>query len=84
VESLLAISMGMGPNDNSLMGLPPIKNNNSGLLKGLLFPILKIGIIQGGVMIAAFYVGMIVTPSDLYTNLPADAFKDGMSHSFDN
>lgn len=84
VESLLAISMGMGPNDNSLMGLPPIKNNNSGLLKGLLFPILKIGIIQGGVMIAAFYVGMIVTPSDLYTNLPAGAFKDGISHSFDN
>ncbi|WP_444849122.1 cation-translocating P-type ATPase [Mesoplasma lactucae] len=89
VESLLAISMGMGPNDDSLMSLPPIKGNN-GLLKGLLWPIIKISTILAGCLIGAFYVGMLATPDNLLT-INKDQFVagstilgDGPSHQFDS
>lgn len=58
VESCLAIAMGMGPNDQTLMMTPPRTGKNN-LLKGLFGPIFKIGIVMAIVSITAFYIGMI-------------------------
>ncbi|AUF83599.1 cation-translocating P-type ATPase [Mesoplasma syrphidae] len=57
VESCLAIAIGMGPLDDTLMLLPP-KFGKNGLLKGSLLPIVKIGLFSGAASILAFFVGM--------------------------
>jgi len=59
VESLLAISMGMGPLDDNLMLVEPIKGKN-GLLRGLGYSIIKIAIVLGAMEIASFYVGILI------------------------
>ncbi|ATZ17349.1 cation-transporting ATPase [Williamsoniiplasma luminosum] len=64
VESCLAIAIGMGPLDSTLMNLPP-KTGSNGLLNGLLIPILKIVIVMTIVSVGAFYLGMAFTPEAL-------------------
>lgn len=62
VESCLAIAMGMGEADHSLMFLPPPKRN-SNLLKGLWLPILKIALLLAIVSIGAYFIGLATLPS---------------------
>lgn len=76
VESCLAIAIGMGPLDQTLMMLPPKTGKNS-LLKGLVWPILKIGIITGAIGISSFYLGMSFTPVSLIQINP-DQFGSGV------
>lgn len=60
VESCLAIAIGMGPLDNTLMKQKPVVGKN-GLLKGLMIPILKIGLISAVFTILSFFIGMMAT-----------------------
>jgi Ca2+-transporting ATPase len=51
--------MGMGPLDDNLMKLQPIKGNNN-LLKGLGYSIIKIMISLALMEIGSFYLGIFV------------------------
>ncbi|WP_027063214.1 cation-translocating P-type ATPase [Mesoplasma seiffertii] len=68
VESCLAIAIGMGPLDDTLMLLPP-KFGKNGLLKGSLLPILKIGLFSGAASILAFFVGMQAVDVSQWTDI---------------
>ncbi|ARU91550.1 cation-transporting ATPase [Spiroplasma clarkii] len=57
VESLIAISMGMGANDNSLMKVKPIKGKNP-LFRGIWWSMIKITMFTSIASIAAWYFGM--------------------------
>ncbi|PPE05176.1 cation-translocating P-type ATPase [Williamsoniiplasma lucivorax] len=74
VESCLAIAIGMGNLDPTLMKLPP-KQGGSGLLAGLLIPILKIMIISTIISLISFYVGMAFTPSEFVSHISGDTDK---------
>ncbi|AHI52946.1 cation-translocating P-type ATPase [Spiroplasma culicicola] len=63
VESIIALSMGMGANDPSLMKVKPIKGKNS-LFRGIWFSMIKILIFTTGVTIGAFYLGMAMMPEN--------------------
>ncbi|PPE04537.1 cation-transporting ATPase [Entomoplasma ellychniae] len=60
VESCLAIAIGMGPLDNTLMKQKPVVGKN-GLLKGLAFSILKIGVVSAVFTVLSFFIGMMAT-----------------------
>jgi len=64
VESILAISMGMGPVDDNLMTIPPVKGNNN-LLKGLGWPITKVVFMLTLTEIGSFYIGMLIGASQV-------------------
>ncbi|AGR41174.1 cation-translocating P-type ATPase [Spiroplasma taiwanense] len=57
VESIVALSIGMGSNDDTLMKIKPIKGKNS-LFKGLNYTFAKIIIFTSMTSIAGFYFGM--------------------------
>ncbi|WP_166508791.1 cation-translocating P-type ATPase [Spiroplasma chinense] len=57
VESIIALSMGMGANDETLMKVKPIKGKNS-LFRGIWFSMIKIIIFTTGATIGAYYFGM--------------------------
>ncbi|ATZ18039.1 cation-translocating P-type ATPase [Mesoplasma melaleucae] len=67
VESCLAIAIGMGPLDNTLMKLKPQVGKN-GLLKGLIVPIIKIGVLSALCSVGSFFIGMMATDTDLWLN----------------
>ncbi|AUM62713.1 cation-translocating P-type ATPase [Spiroplasma monobiae] len=58
VESIIALAMGMGANDPSLMKIKPIKGKNS-LFKGLGFTLFKIILFTTIASIGAYYFGMM-------------------------
>ncbi|ATI73997.1 cation-translocating P-type ATPase [Mesoplasma florum] len=60
VESCLAIAIGMGPLDDTLMKLKPQVGKN-GLLKGLILPIIKIGVLSALCSVGSFFIGMMAT-----------------------
>ncbi|AKU79683.1 cation-translocating P-type ATPase [Spiroplasma turonicum] len=60
VESIIALSIGMGANDSTLMKVKPIKGKNP-ILLGLWYTLFKIIFFTTIATIAAFYVGMIYT-----------------------
>ncbi|ATZ18771.1 cation-transporting ATPase [Williamsoniiplasma somnilux] len=68
VESCLAIAIGMGPLDPTLMMLPP-KTGKNKLLNGLIWPIIKIGIATSIAGIGSFFIGMTFTPDSLLHGL---------------
>lgn len=70
VESLIALSMGMGVNDNSLMKVKPIKGKNS-LFRGIWWSMIKITIFTSIASIGAWYFGM----SFVNQTVIADALK---------
>ncbi|ATZ16367.1 Ca2+-transporting ATPase [Entomoplasma freundtii] len=61
VESCLAIALGMGPVDSSLMYLPPPKRN-ANLLKGVWGSILKIAFFLTLAFIVAYFLGASTLP----------------------
>ncbi|AHI53879.1 cation-transporting ATPase [Spiroplasma sabaudiense Ar-1343] len=65
VESVLAITIGMGPNDYSLMKIKPLTGKHS-LFEGLWKPMFKICLFSTGAAIAGFYLGMSFTPAEFY------------------
>ncbi|AXK51154.1 cation-translocating P-type ATPase [Spiroplasma alleghenense] len=67
VESVLAITIGMGPNDQSLMKIKPKLGKNS-LFEGVWKPMFKICAFSTAAAIAGFYMGMSFTPSELYAD----------------
>ncbi|AVN60364.1 ATPase [Mesoplasma entomophilum] len=72
VESCLAIAIGMGPLDDTLMKLKPQVGKN-GLLKGLIIPIIKIGVLSALCSIGSFFIGMMATDVNAWNNI----FKSG-------
>ncbi|WP_106078900.1 cation-translocating P-type ATPase [Mesoplasma coleopterae] len=68
VESCLAIAIGMGPLDNTLMKLKPQVGKN-GLLKGLIIPIIKIGMLSALCSIGSFFIGMMATDVNAWNNV---------------
>ncbi|WP_031542856.1 cation-translocating P-type ATPase [Mesoplasma photuris] len=80
VESCLAIAIGMGPLDNTLMKLKPIEGKN-GLLKGLLIPISKIMIMSAIGSLVSFFIAMEfsdVSTGDIFgwiSNLDGKTFE---------
>lgn len=61
VESCLAIAMGMGPVDSSLMKLPP-PTGKHGLTSGLWYHIIVIGLSLAATNILAYYIGLWSLP----------------------
>jgi len=57
VESLIALAIGMGANDDTLMKIKPIKGKNS-LFKGIVFTLFKIIFFTTTTTVAAYYLGM--------------------------
>ncbi|QBQ07728.1 Ca2+-transporting ATPase [Spiroplasma gladiatoris] len=79
VESCIAIAIGMGKNDSSLMKVKPIKGKNS-LFRGLWFSMFKIIFFLTLVSIAGFYFGMsFVDEEHLKTIL--DSFKNDPNYA---
>ncbi|AKX34070.1 cation-transporting ATPase [Spiroplasma litorale] len=60
VESVIALSIGMGSNDPTLMKVKPIKGKNP-ILQGLWFTFAKIIVFLSIATIGSFYIGMIYT-----------------------
>ncbi|AGR42183.1 cation-translocating P-type ATPase [Spiroplasma diminutum] len=74
VESIIALSMGMGANDPTLMKIKPIKGKNS-LFKGLGYTFVKVIIFTTIASIGAYYFGMMfVTSDDLIRIIGNDSF----------
>ncbi|WP_338973043.1 cation-translocating P-type ATPase [Spiroplasma endosymbiont of Panorpa germanica] len=74
IESVLAITIGMGPNDNSLMKIKP-KLGKSSLFDGVWKPMFKICLFSTSAAIAGFYLGMAFTPSELYSDRYASWYE---------
>ncbi|ATZ21598.1 cation-translocating P-type ATPase [Mesoplasma tabanidae] len=68
VESCLAIAIGMGPLDDTLMKLKPQVGKN-GLLKGIILPIIKIGVLSALCSVASFFIGMMATDIKTWNNV---------------
>lgn len=64
VESLIAISMGMGVNDPSLLKVKPVKGKNS-LFRGIWWSTAKITLFTTSVSIGAWYFGMSFVDNDI-------------------
>ncbi|WP_339020263.1 cation-translocating P-type ATPase [Spiroplasma endosymbiont of Atherix ibis] len=58
VESIIALAMGMGSNDDTLMKIKPVKGKNS-LFKGLGYTLFKIILFTTLTSIGAYYFGMM-------------------------
>ncbi len=83
VESCLAIAIGMGPLDSSLMKLKPMTGKN-GLLKGLMLPILKIGVFSGLASISAFFIGMEAVDMVAWNQVAGTDFSSWFDLARDN
>ncbi|AVN65092.1 ATPase [Mesoplasma florum] len=71
VESCLAIAIGMGPLDDTLMKLKPQVGKN-GLLKGLILPIIKIGVLSALCSVGSFFIGMMATNTGEWNTILLD------------
>ncbi|AOX43891.1 cation-transporting ATPase [Spiroplasma sp. NBRC 100390] len=65
IESILAICIGMGDNDDTLMRIKPLQGKNS-LFRNIWGPTLRITILTSAVCIGAYYFGMSFVPAEAY------------------
>ncbi|AHB36493.1 cation-translocating P-type ATPase [Spiroplasma apis] len=68
VESLIALAIGMGANDDTLMKIKPIKGKNS-LFKGIIFTLFKIILFTSTTTVAAYYLGMTFLTNEELCNI---------------
>ncbi len=68
VESLIALAIGMGANDDTLMKIKPIKGKNS-LFKGIVFTLFKIIFFTTTTTVAAYYLGMTFLTNEEISNI---------------
>ncbi|ASP28186.1 cation-transporting ATPase [Spiroplasma corruscae] len=68
VESIIALAIGMGGNDNTLMKVKPIKGKNP-ILQGLWYTLAKIIFFTSIATIGGFYLGMIYTTNQEVSDL---------------
>lgn len=65
IESILAICIGMGDNDDTLMQVKPLHGKNS-LFRNIWGSMLRITILTSTVCIGAYYFGMSFVPTEAY------------------
>ncbi|WP_342274765.1 cation-translocating P-type ATPase [Spiroplasma endosymbiont of Cantharis lateralis] len=74
VESIIALSMGMGSNDPTLMKIKPVKGKNS-LFKGLGYTLFKIILFTTIASIGAYYFGMMFVTDDYLKEILGDNYN---------